>query len=89
MLFTSGFFAAHSLASSWIGRRAKRAKGQASALYLFFYYVGSSVAGTLGGFFWHRYDWNGLVVFMAVMLICALFIARFLSRLPEANNTSC
>ena len=28
MLFTAGFFAAHSVASSWIGRRARRAKGR-------------------------------------------------------------
>ena len=40
------FFAAHSVASGWIGPRARRAKGQASSLYLFSYYVGSSVAGT-------------------------------------------
>lgn len=39
MLFTAGFFAAHSVASSWIGRRARRAKGRASSLYLFCYYV--------------------------------------------------
>jgi YNFM family putative membrane transporter len=88
MLFTSGFFAAHSVASSWIGRRAKRAKGQASALYLFFYYVGSSVAGTLGGFFWHSYGWNGLAVFMIVMLCSALYLARYLARLPEASGTT-
>lgn len=52
MVFTAGFFAAHSVASSWIGRRARRAKAQASSLYLFCYYAGSSVAGTLGGIFW-------------------------------------
>ncbi len=28
MLFSTGFFAAHSVASSWIGPRAKRARGQ-------------------------------------------------------------
>ncbi|EGJ87519.1 inner membrane transport protein ynfM domain protein [Shigella flexneri 4343-70] len=27
LLFSAGFFAAHSVASSWIGPRAKRAKG--------------------------------------------------------------
>ncbi|SUB82553.1 Inner membrane transport protein ynfM [Pragia fontium] len=88
LIFTSGFFAAHSVASSWIGRRARRAKGQASALYLFFYYVGSSVAGTSGGFFWHNYGWSGLVAFLSVMLICALLIGRSLSRLPEASIAS-
>ncbi|WP_237931868.1 MFS transporter, partial [Buttiauxella sp. S19-1] len=49
LLFSAGFFAAHSVASGWIGPRAKRAKGQASSLYLFSYYLGSSIAGTLGG----------------------------------------
>lgn len=86
MLFTSGFFGAHSVASSWIGKRARRAKGQASALYLFFYYVGSSVSGTLGGFFWHNYGWNGLSIFLSIMLIFALLIGRCLARLPEASS---
>lgn len=40
LLFSAGFFAAHSVASSWIGPRARRAKGQASSLYLFSYYLG-------------------------------------------------
>ncbi|MBW7984408.1 YNFM family putative membrane transporter [Enterobacillus tribolii] len=85
MLFTTGFFAAHSVASSWIGRRARRAKGQASSLYLFCYYVGSSVAGTLGGVFWYRYGWPGIVVFLALMLVLALWLAQRLKRLPEAK----
>lgn len=84
MLFTAGFFAAHSVASSWIGRRARRAKGQASSLYLFCYYVGSSVAGTLGGVFWHSFGWNGVVAFISVMLLLALLVVHFLKKLPEA-----
>jgi len=83
MLFTAGFFAAHSIASAWIGRRARRAKGQASSLYLFCYYVGSSVAGTLGGFFWHSFAWTGVVVFIALLLILGLAVARRLSKLSE------
>ncbi|CAI1517496.1 Inner membrane transport protein ynfM [Serratia proteamaculans] len=84
MLFTAGFFAAHSVASSWIGRRARRAKGQASSLYLFCYYVGSSVAGTLGGVFWHNFGWNGVVAFISVMLLLALLVVHYLKKLPEA-----
>ena len=84
MLFTAGFFAAHSVASSWIGRRARRAKGQASSLYLFCYYVGSSVAGTLGGVFWHNYGWGGVVAFISVMLLLALMVGHYLKKLPEA-----
>nr|WP_279233955.1 MFS transporter [Pantoea sp. MQR6] len=76
MLFTAGFFAAHSVASGWIGPRARRAKGQASSLYLFSYYLGSSVAGTLGGLFWHRYGWTGITLFITVLLLLALLVAR-------------
>ncbi|MGX2009172.1 MFS transporter, partial [Enterobacter asburiae] len=56
----------------WIGPRARRARGQASSLYLFSYYLGSSIAGTLGGVFWHNYGWNGVGGFIALMLMAAL-----------------
>ena len=82
LLFTFGFFAAHSLASSWVGRRALEARGQASSLYLFSYYVGSSVAGTAGGFFWQHGGWNGVGLFIAILLAIALAAALHLSRLP-------
>lgn len=80
LLFSAGFFAAHSVASSWIGPRARRAKGQASSLYLFSYYVGSSVAGTLGGVFWHRYGWPGVGGFIAALLVLALLTGSRLHR---------
>ncbi|WP_413738919.1 MFS transporter [Sodalis sp. RH21] len=83
MLFTAGFFAGHSTASAWIGRRARRAKGQASSLYLFCYYVGSSVSGTLGGFFWHSFAWTGVVVFIAILLALGIAVAQRLRKLPE------
>jgi len=75
MLFTAGFFAAHAVASGWIGPRARRARGQASSLYLFSYYVGSSVAGTLGGVFWHNFGWRGITLFISFLLILALAVA--------------
>ncbi|QGU89680.1 MFS transporter [Erwinia sorbitola] len=74
MLFTAGFFAAHAVASGWIGPRARRAKGQASSLYLFSYYLGSSVAGTLGGLFWHNFGWHGITAFISAMLVLALLV---------------
>jgi len=81
MLFAAGFFAAHSVASSWVGHRARRARGQASSLYLFFYYLGSSVAGTLGGVFWHGYGWAGVSAFIAVMLLGGLWLANKLRQI--------
>lgn len=83
LLYSYGFFAGHSLASSWVSSRAHQARGQASALYLFSYYLGSSVAGTLAGLFWQAGHWKGVVVFIAVLLIAALLIALRLSTLPQ------
>ena len=80
LLFAAGFFAAHSVASSWIGPRARRAKGQAAALYLFCYYVGSSLSGTLGGLFLHNYGWNGVGGFIALLLVLAIAVGCFLQR---------
>ena len=80
LLFSAGFFAAHSVASSWIGPRARRARGQASSLYLFSYYLGSSIAGTLGGVFWHKYGWNGVGGFIALLLVCALLVGVTLHK---------
>ena len=82
LVFTFGFFGAHSVASSWIGRRALKAKGQASSLYLFSYYAGSSVAGTAGGVAWHYAGWNGIGVFIGSLLVVALGVALYLSKLP-------
>ncbi|MEO8489148.1 MFS transporter [Pseudomonas sp.] len=86
LIFTFGFFGAHSVASSWIGRRAVKAKGQASSLYLFCYYAGSSVAGTAGGFFWHFAGWNGIGGFIVALLIGALLVALRLAKLPPLGN---
>ncbi|GGJ99203.1 MFS transporter [Pseudomonas matsuisoli] len=86
LMFTFGFFGAHSTASSWIGKRAPVAKAQASSLYLFSYYVGSSVAGTLGGVFWHLYGWTGVGVFIASLLSVSILIALHLARVPPLQR---
>jgi MFS transporter, YNFM family, putative membrane transport protein len=81
-LITAGFFGGHSIASSWIGLRAEKARAQASALYLFFYYLGSSVAGTLGGWALARGGWPGVAGFVGALALCGLFVAMRLSRVP-------
>ncbi len=55
-------------------------KAEASSLYLFSYYLGSSIAGTLGGVFWHNYGWNGVGAFIALMLVIALLVGTRLHR---------
>jgi YNFM family putative membrane transporter len=84
---TFGFFGGHSVASSWIGLRATNGKAQASALYLFFYYVGSSVVGSLGGILWDRWRWPGVEGFLAALLAVALFVTTLLGKSDARRKT--
>ena len=81
-VLTIGFFGAHSIASAWVGRRAIANRGQASALYLFFYYLGSSVLGSAGGIAWTRAGWPGVTWFCLALGALALILAAALARVP-------
>ncbi len=80
-VFTFGFFGGHSIASSWVGRRAGDGKAQASALYLFAYYLGSSLAGYAGGLFYAARGWPGVALFLAALLAVGMLAALRLYRL--------
>ncbi|MBP2290970.1 MFS transporter [Azospirillum rugosum] len=79
-LFTVAFFGMHSTTSAWIGQRATTNRGQASAIYLFCYYMGSTIAGTLGGVFWHGYGWPGVAGFVGVIVTAGLALSLALAR---------
>ncbi len=79
-LVTFGFFGGHSVASSWVGSRAGVMRAEASALYLFAYYLGSSLAGAAGGVFYTRWDWWGVCAFTAVLTVIGAGIAWRLGR---------
>ena len=81
-LVTIGFFGAHSIASAWVGRRARGNRGQAAALYLFFYYMGSSVLGSAGGFAWSHAGWAGVTLFCLALGSIALALGVLLVRVP-------
>nr|WP_320016190.1 MFS transporter [uncultured Desulfobacter sp.] len=74
VLFTIGFFGAHSVASAWVGRLAAHSHAQASSLYLFFYYLGSSISGTIGGTIYHRWAWPGVVALILVLVGIAFIL---------------
>jgi YNFM family putative membrane transporter len=84
---TIGFFGAHSIASAWVGRRATENRGAGAALYLFFYYAGSSVLGSAGGIAWTRAGWPGVTLFCLLLagaaLIIAILLRRVLPREPQ------
>lgn len=85
-LFTCGFFGAHSVASSWVGSRARTAKAQASSLYLFSYYLGSSVSGTVGGLFWSAWGWDGVAGLICLLLLFGLLFTIPLVPLANAEQ---
>jgi MFS transporter, YNFM family, putative membrane transport protein len=85
-VFTFGFFASHSIASSWVGRRARTQQALASALYLSFYYLGSSLVGWLCGVLWEHGGWGGVVALLGAFLGAALMIALRLRRLEPLGQ---
>lgn len=86
VLFTFGFFGSHSIASSWVGLRATHDKAQASSLYLFFYYAGSSLGGTTGGIFWLHYGWGGVIGMISCFLALSLILSISLSQVAPATK---
>jgi len=82
---TFGFFAGHSVASGWVGRLAAQAKGQAAALYLLAYYIGSSLIGSYGGHFWTAFGWPGVAGLIGVLLLFGLACAAWLNRRERAT----
>ncbi|WP_138735848.1 MFS transporter [Modestobacter excelsi] len=82
-VLTVGFFAAHGVASGWVAARAQlggRAVGQAASLYSFWYYVGSSVGGTLAGRAWSDAGWSGVAVLAGGATLGALVLSLVLGR---------
>jgi YNFM family putative membrane transporter len=91
-LVTFAFYGAHSVLASGLAARASHAKAQASSLYLFAYYTGSSVMGYLGGLAWSAYRWPGVVLLSSVSLTIALAIAValavFVGRFATGRQTA-
>jgi len=87
-LVTFGFFGGHSVASSWVGSRAGAMRAEASALYLFAYYLGSSVAGVLGGVFYTHWDWLGVCGFVGVLTVAGGVIAWRLGQRVQPGTAA-
>lgn len=82
---TAGFFVIHGLASGWVATRAHlvgASASQAAGFYLFSYYVGASVFGTLGTSAWTRFDWPGVAALALALFLTAAALARTLRRTP-------
>ena len=84
VILTIGFFTAHAVASGTVTGLAVTTKGHAASLYLLSYYIGSSVMGAAGGWFWAKWGWNAVAAFALVLLAGALAAGIFLQRRLKA-----
>ncbi|KAA6451211.1 MFS transporter [Bacillus swezeyi] len=84
-VFTFGFFGAHSIASFWVSQSANEQRVQASSLYLLSYYLGSSLAGSFGGFFWTHFKWTGIIAFIMGLLFLAYPVILFAGTEQSKN----
>ncbi|BBX62767.1 putative transporter [Mycobacterium saskatchewanense] len=87
-VFTGGFFAAHTVASGWVGAVAHRDRAEASGLYLFSYYVGGSVAGALGGLIFGVGGWPATVWFVGALLSAGAVLVALLVRAATPARTA-
>jgi MFS transporter, YNFM family, putative membrane transport protein len=79
-VFTAGFFAAHTVASGWVGAVARQDRGPAAALYMLGFYLGGSVGGALGGLVYSVGGWAATVTFVGALLLSGLLLAGLLVR---------
>lgn len=86
LVMTTGFFTAHSVASSWVGMRAESARAHASGLYLFAYYLGSSAGGSAGGLAYEHGRWPGTVAYGLVLLAVAVVATLGVSARRRART---
>ena len=77
-VLTLGLFGAHASASGWCGKLVENGKAAAGSLYMFSYYSGASILGSLGGIFYSSFGWSGVAgmsVFSAALAFTAVRVA--------------
>ncbi|POH58468.1 MFS transporter [Arthrobacter glacialis] len=84
ILFTAGFFGAHSIASGWTGSLATSGRAQAASLYNLSYYAGSSLIGWSAGLVFQRFGWG--VMAGALGVLAALAAGLAVALLPAATS---
>lgn len=75
VLVTVGFFINHSVTSSSVGPLAGHNRGHAASLYLLFYYLGASLMGWLGGWFWQAGGWPAVVGLTGALALTGLALS--------------
>ncbi|AZG35573.1 MFS transporter [Shewanella psychromarinicola] len=72
LITACGFFLTHSCCNSFVAIRATSHRAKATSLYLCCYYLGASLGGPYLMLFWHKAEWNGVVVGSMSLLVLLL-----------------
>ena len=87
LIFTAGFFAAHAVASGWAPvESGPVSRAQASSLYYFGYYAGSSLFGWALGIVFGEAAWAWFVAAIVGMCAVSAALAAGLLRLPPTGR---
>ncbi|WP_208759948.1 MFS transporter [Paenarthrobacter nitroguajacolicus] len=83
VIFTGGFFAAHSVGSGWTGAIATTGRAQAASLYNLSYYLGSSVIGWAGGLAFQAFGWPALAWSVITLALTTAVVTLIVHRPPR------
>lgn len=86
ILLATGFFIGHAVASGAVGPLAGHHKGHAASLYLLFYYLGSSVTGSVAGWFWQHGGWPAVVALTGGFAVLGIGLVLSLPRLAKTAS---
>lgn len=84
-LVSAGFFATHGVVAPWVAARAAGGDGgtaQATAGYLFFFYLGSSVFGALAPAQWPAGGWPAVVRLCGSLAAITIMLTLVMRRIP-------
>ena len=84
-MVTFSFFAAHTLASRMVSQRAPVGKSMATCMYWLFYYMGSSLVGSLSGKVLSDFGWSGFIEVLLILAVVTLVVALWLRFLRPKN----
>ena len=88
-MMIAGFFGVHGVVSGWVPVRAHAggiAPGQAASLYLFAYYLGSSIFGSLAGPAWTRGGWPAVAALALALLLASGLLTAWLRHIPALDS---
>jgi len=84
-IFTVAFFSGHTIASRVVTQLGGKAKSSATALYWFFYYMGSTLIGSSTGFFINNDNWGRFFITLLILGSVALLSTYVTTRSRTAK----